>query len=257
MLKTDIVVVSYLSHELLDLCIKSILDNSSHPFTLYIVDNASNEETKDVIKRYSTSNSNIVPIMLDTNIGYGAAANIGIGAGSNDTVAILNNDIILPKGWENLSTYLLEHPNVGVIGPKLVNYKNQIVGAGVIESKDYHTVQGWLIPNADNVLSEIQDVIYVGGSALFMSRKFLEDIKENGQYFDEQFDFYFEDFDIALRAKKKNYKVQYCPICTLIHKHEGSLMYCSPNGIGGRHWRNKKHWDNLEKFKKKYPEMEI
>jgi GT2 family glycosyltransferase len=131
------------------------------------------------------------------------------------------------------------------------------VGTGVTQSRSYSTVRGWLHPNSDTAFNEIEDVIYVGGAALFMSRKCLEDIKENGKYFDEQFDFYFEDFDLALRAQEKGYKVQYCPLSTFIHCHEGSLRECQPGEMGSRDWRHRKHFENRDKFVKKWPMIRV
>jgi GT2 family glycosyltransferase len=70
----------------------------------------------------------------------------------------------------------------------------------------------------------------VCGSAAFYRRQMLEQIKINDWYFDPKFGFFYEDLDIAWRAKKKNWRAYYLPEAIAYHARGGSLR--SPDGIG-------------------------
>ena len=53
-------------------------------------------------------------------------------------------------------------------------------------------------------------------------RHMLEDIRINGEYFDKDFFYLIEDFDIALRARKRGWKSAYLPDALSYHVRNGS-----------------------------------
>jgi GT2 family glycosyltransferase len=199
----------------------------------------------------------VTVLLLRGNLGYGEAANRAIAMGTNPFVAVLNNDIIATKGYCSVIEYMQEHPDVGLVGPKLVDYDNKIVGTGVTDSRLYMRPRAWKEPNRDDLLCDVEDVLYVGGSVMFLRRDMLEKVKlSDGVYFDPQFTFYFEDFDMGLRCKEAGFRVQYVPLATMTHKHEGSLAAISPRAgedvKGSRPWRNKQHEENKKRFVAKW-----
>ena len=52
----------------------------------------------------------------------------------------------------------------------------------------------------------------------------LDDVKIDGEYFDKDFFYLIEDFDIALRAGKKGWGCLYLPGAVCYHKRNGSGM---------------------------------
>jgi GT2 family glycosyltransferase len=253
----DLVVVSYKVPHLLAQCIESIQQNTTLPYQLYVVDNNSDEGTRSFVHSCGETHDDVTTLLLRGNLGYGEAANRAIAMGTNPFVAVLNNDIIATKGYCSIIEYMSEHKDVGLTGPKLVDYDNKIVGTGVTDSRLYMRPRAWKQKNSPDLLAEVEDVLYVGGSAMFMSRAMLETVQlEDGSYFDPQFTFYFEDFDMGLRCAEAGFGVQYVPLATLIHKHEGSLLAIparAPESIkGSRQWRNKQHAENKKRFEVKW-----
>lgn len=243
----DLVVVSWEAPQLLASCIHSLATNTDMEYTdfnIYIVDNNSGLETLSFLSKLGKS-AHVT--FLPENIYYGPALNIGIAQGEGEFVAIFNNDIVVPPGYCVLFQYLQEHPEVGVIGPKLITPEGRIIGVGVTDRRIRHRDRGTTLMDGPGVYPEVEDVVYVGGSAMFFPRKALEELKDkDGFYFDPQFTFYYEDFDICLRLEQMGYKVQYCPEATLTHVHQGTLPW------KGREWRVDRYRENLPKFEAKW-----
>jgi O-antigen biosynthesis protein len=85
------------------------------PFHVYVIDNASTDETTDLDKIYTR---NITIVRNRENRGWGASINQGIELGQNPYVIFLNNDVEISKGWPgNMLSFLDTHPRIGAVGP--------------------------------------------------------------------------------------------------------------------------------------------
>jgi len=85
------------------------------PFHIYLVDNASTDETARIDSLYD---SNITIVRNPVNRGWCGGVNQGILLGKHPNVALLNNDVEISKGWlGNLLAFLHTHPRIGAVGP--------------------------------------------------------------------------------------------------------------------------------------------
>jgi GT2 family glycosyltransferase len=85
------------------------------PFHIYVIDNASTDETADLEKIYTRD---ISVIRNRENRGWGGCINQGIQLGQNPYVIIMNNDVEISQGWPgNLIAFLDTHPRIGAVGP--------------------------------------------------------------------------------------------------------------------------------------------
>lgn len=57
----------------------------------------------------------------------------------------------------------------------------------------------------------------------FYRKEMLEAVKENGNYFDPNFHFFYEDLDIAWRAKRNGWRGYYIPEAIAYHIRGGTL----------------------------------
>jgi O-antigen biosynthesis protein len=95
--------------------IEGIYRYSDAPFHIYIIDNASTDETTDLHKIYT---HNITIVRNRENRGWCGAINQGISLGQNPYVVFMNNDIEVSQGWlGNLISFLDTHPRIGAVGP--------------------------------------------------------------------------------------------------------------------------------------------
>ena len=85
------------------------------PFHLYVIDNASSDETADLPKIYTRD---ITVVRNRENRGWYAGINQGLELGHSPTVVFMSNDVEVSQGWlGGLVGFLQSHPRIGAVGP--------------------------------------------------------------------------------------------------------------------------------------------
>jgi len=108
---TDIVIPTYNNLRGITLCIESIRKCTPEPHKVIVVNNGTNQALHD----YLTKQPDIIYIKRD-RMNFAQAVNTGIKAGSGQYVMILNDDVIVSKGWlGNLISSCKD--KVGIVGP--------------------------------------------------------------------------------------------------------------------------------------------
>lgn len=196
--RVGIVVVHYARRDLTQQCLVSVRTSSYQDFRIEVVDND------------------------EVNRGFAGGANAGIRAVLQDQevkyILVLNNDAWLtPEALEEM-VKTAEEGRTGMIAPVVLRASDNH-----IESMGLKMNLAWLGFNRGN--SQGGNLLCPSGSAALYSRKLIEDISVNGQFFDEDFFMYGEDTDVGLRARALGYR---CALAegAVIH-HEGSAS--APN----------------------------
>jgi GT2 family glycosyltransferase len=118
-----IVIVSYNARTDLERCLASLHDpapTASHE--IVVVDNASTDESVSGARRWPA----VRVIESKTNGGFASANNVGIRATVSRNVLLLNSDTIVPAGAiDRLLAVLDRHPDVAVVGPRLIDGTGQ------------------------------------------------------------------------------------------------------------------------------------
>lgn len=82
---------------------------------LIIVDNGSQQATRDYLRKQTEID---VIVRFSRNMGFAAGVNAGIKEASGDFIAILNNDILLTRGWlKKMLRVLRAHDDIAVVSP--------------------------------------------------------------------------------------------------------------------------------------------
>ena len=249
----DIVVVSYNCLEYLKKCINSIEQHTDYPFTLTIVDNASTDGTQE----YLQTLSQVKVIINSSNRGYGQACNQGAKAGVGDFILFLNADTEATPGWLSpLVQCFQTDPRIAVVGPKLVNYDNKIVGAGVVGANAAPKLRGWLTPDGPQQFTMQMDCLSVCGAAYMIRRDLINDLG----LFDEHYFFYFEETDYSYNARYKRYRVVYCPASRMYHALAASSQGKAPEELRELFTQSERYfnekWSEFLKEERTYGEDE-
>jgi hypothetical protein len=133
-----VVIVSYNTAALLHDCLQS-LRACRLPLRVLVVDNASSDGSAAIVRAHFPE---VHLLALEHNVGFAAANNIGLrwlgsgGSGSAahgsppDFVLLLNPDTVVhPGALETLADFLLAHPRVGMVGPRLLNPDGSVQAA--------------------------------------------------------------------------------------------------------------------------------
>lgn len=162
-------------------CLRDLFANTDSNITTIVINNGSTDGTRE----YLASLSSLKVIDNETNRGCAAAWNQGIQAGQSPWVVVLNNDVLLPKGWlEGLLAYA-EETNADIVSPGMRG------GACDYDFESYAT-------DFMNAMSKAARGGEAHGVCFMVRRAVFEKIG----YFDENFRIgQYEDADFFLRAK--------------------------------------------------------
>jgi len=127
----DIIVISHDNLQLTSQCVTSVIDQTSAPFHLIVVDD-SKDLTPDYIR--SLKRDNITLVHSETPYQEGnSCINAGLQHTKHEVVAVLTNSMTVSMHWEVHALNLLQkHADIGVIGIKILNPAGVIEDAGML-----------------------------------------------------------------------------------------------------------------------------
>ena len=183
-----------------------------------------------------------------TNLGFTGGQNLMIEARSAPHALLLNSDTVVhPGALEDLMAYLDAHPEVGVLGPKLLNPDGSLQLScrrfpNPLAALFRNTPLGRLFPNnrftRDYLMADLRhdrpmEVDWVSGAALLARKELIDRIGG----LDPEFFMFCEDVDYCWRAWKAGYKVEYLPLSVVTHAI-GRSTDKVPNRMIGRFHRS-------------------
>ncbi len=230
--KAAIIIVNWNGKKILKTCLDSIQNQTYQNFEVFFVDNGSEDESADFVKK---NYSQINLIELKENTGFAKGNNVGIKkALENEKINYIipiNNDTRLePDFVEKLINKAKKFPSSGSIAPKMKYfYEPDLVDSvGILIHKDGGGLSRGNKEEDRGQYDETEEVFGACGGAALLKRKMLEDIEYNGEYFDNDFFAYYEDLDLAWRARLRGWKSYSCPEAVIYHVHSATGVSYSP-----------------------------
>ncbi|MDD5627242.1 MAG: glycosyltransferase family 2 protein [Patescibacteria group bacterium] len=199
-------------------CLDSLYAQTYKNFEIILVDNASDDDSIDFIKK---NYKDMTVIQNDKDLGFGTANNIGVKNSKGDILFLLNNDTRSPS---DLLEKLIDFKNKNdfdLIGPQ-ASGKNKID----LSKKQYPGMDFLGYP----ISVPYRKLFYIDGCALMIDKK--KFIKLGG--FDEKYYMYSEDTDLSWRAHLFGMRLAICHNAHLFHFGGGSSERT-------RYKKNKRH----------------
>jgi len=208
----DVIICVHNALEDIQKCLESITKYTTIPYHLIIVDDGSDEPTRNFLNFFATENQNCELIRNETAKGYTLAANIGMRASKASFLVLLNSDTIVGSQWiDRMYGAMIEKKKIGVVGP-ISNTASWQSIPKLSENGDWAINE--LPPNIDpSKMSELiskysgcihPEVPLLNGFCMMISKELINEIG----YFDED-NFgqgYGEEDDFNLRASAANWK---------------------------------------------------
>jgi GT2 family glycosyltransferase len=99
-------------------CVESIYRHTHRDFELVIVDNGSAPDVGAFFAALQARHGNVVVIRNPENEGFPFGVNQGLAAARGEYVVLLNNDVVVTRGWLSRQLALLTvDPQLAVVGP--------------------------------------------------------------------------------------------------------------------------------------------
>ncbi len=204
-------------------CLHSLAALDYPAYRVLLVDNgALPTEMQQIRAQFPT----LEILQLYRNRGFAGGVNPAIRCAlshGSDYVLLLNNDTLVPP---DLLTRLVavqqQHPQVGILSPKLqrADEPSKLAGLGCTVTWYDVVPSGWDTPDThddDHLL--FFDAVF--GSAMFVARA----VFEQAGLLDERFFFYYEDIDLCLRARQQGFAVACYPAVRVQHAVAASTQH--------------------------------
>jgi GT2 family glycosyltransferase len=219
----SVVVLNWNGREVVERCLRSLQGQTYQPLEIIVVDNASTDDSADLVRKKF---SNVKLIVNEKNLGFGGGNNVGIRASQGRYIMMLNNDTRLdPACIEELKRSIEKDQRYGACASKiLLEYENNLIdAAGIVICPDGLSIGRGRLEKGDQY-DEETEVFFASDCACLYRREMLEDI---GLY-DEDFFAYADETDIGWRAQLAGWKCIYNPKAVVHHFHSASSGAYSP-----------------------------
>ncbi|MDZ7371314.1 MAG: glycosyltransferase [candidate division KSB1 bacterium] len=223
----SIVIVNYNVREFLEQALVSVQKAVRHiDCEIWVVDNASSDGSAAFIRRKFPD---VKLIANEQNLGFARANNQALQQATGKYICLLNPDTIVQENtFDVLLRYMEDHPEVGMVGAKILNADGslqlacrrsfptpwvaftKIVGLAALFPKSR-----WFGRYNLTFLDPEQeaDVEAISGSFMFVRRSVIEQVGG----LDEDFFMYGEDLDWCYRIREAGYRIRYVPYTQIIH----------------------------------------
>jgi GT2 family glycosyltransferase len=211
----SIIIVSFNAGDDLDRCLRSLhAAPPAHSHETIVVDNGSRDESVAMARRWS----GVHVIENGANVGFAAATNIGIRASRGDLLLLLNSDTIVPAGSiDRLIAEIAAHPDVSVIGPRLVDELGRPeLSFGPMITPLAEWRQKRLRRNlaaVDRLTRVRRRPDWVSGACLLVRRTDAEAVG----LLDERFFLYTEDVDFCAAIRARGRHILFLPDTEVVH----------------------------------------
>lgn len=219
----SVVLLNWNGEQVVEKCLKSLQGQTYHPLELIVVDNASTDQSVELIRKNFPE---VKLVLNEKNLGFGGGNNVGIRASQGRFIMMLNNDTRLdPSCIEELKRGLEKSDRYGACASKiLLEYEENLIdAAGIVVCPDGLSIGRGRLESGDHY-NEETEVFFASDCACLYRREMLEDI---GLY-DEDFFAYADETDMGWRAQLAGWKCIYKPRAVVYHFHSASSGSYSP-----------------------------
>jgi GT2 family glycosyltransferase len=220
--KVSIIIVNWNGKKYLEHCLNSVYNQAYPNYEVIFVDNGSSDGSVE----YVEANFPQAKIKrLDQNYGFAEANNVGIEEAFKDSavkyIATLNNDTEVDSFWLGELVKVIEmHEDVGSVAPKILLYHDHklLDCVGICIYRDCNAKNRGRLEEDNKQYDSLEEVFGPTAAAALYRREMIQKIG----LFDEDYFAYYEDVDLAWKARLAGWKCLYVPQSLVYHIHSAT-----------------------------------
>lgn len=221
MILLSFVIPTFNSRRSISACLESMFCQQDPEVEICVIDNGSTDATSDFI----VQNYPQIKLIRNTeNKGSSVARNQGIRATKGEFVVFLDSDACLAPDFLRVLRPKLENLDsrcAGLVAKIIQEGAGKIFSCGLRIDSLYRSHDiGKGEPGSAVRASRAVDGF--NSCCAVLRRSCLEEVREKGAYFDEDFFFLFEDTDLSVRLRKKGYYFSFDPQLVCMHAGGGA-----------------------------------
>ena len=238
----SIVIVNWNGRHLLARCLPRVLAQDWADAEVVVVDNGSTDGSADWVETHFP----LVRVLRNVrNLGFAGGNNVAIYSTQGAYVATLNNDADPDPGWlSSLVAAMASAPEVGMCASKMVRAddRSTIDACGIEVDRAgiaWNRYSGERERTDETAPYEVFGPC--AGAALYR-RAMLDEVGA----FDADYVAYYEDVDLAWRARRAGWRCLYVPGARATHRHSSTGREGSP--FKGYHLGRNKVWTLIKNY---------
>jgi len=214
----SIIILNWNGKMFLNDCLLSLQAQTFKNFETILVDNGSADGSVEYLRELFPW---VRLIVLPDNIGFAEGNNRGLTLARGEYIVTLNNDTkVVPDFLAELLHSISQNPETGMAAARMLNFfqADRIDSVGI-----YPTTAGigsslGIAETDHGQYDEQRDVFGACAGAALYRRSMLEEIG----FFDSDFFAYYEDLDLAWRARLNGWKAVTAPKALVYHVHSAT-----------------------------------
>lgn len=221
----SVVILNWNARQYLSDCIASVQAQTYPAIELMLIDNHSDDGSVD----WLGSNYPDLPLTRnDSNVGFAKAHNQGIRQTDGEFYMPLNPDVILDRGFvAEMVAAVKMADDIGSASGKIYfsdenGPTNRIFSTGHLLPKNRKSANRGYKRRDTGQYDQVDYIFGPNGACPLYKRSMLQDIQMDGQYLDENFFLYAEDYDLCWRAQLMGWRSIYTPRAVAYHRYRGT-----------------------------------
>ena len=198
-------------------CLASIQEcHDGESFEIIVIDDCSTDSTAELLARIP----GIIYLRNESNAGFIHSCNRGAQQARGTYLVFLNNDTIVTAGWlKALRQTFDSEREAGIVGAKLVFPDGRLQEAGGIIWRDG---SGWNRGKFDDAekpeYNFLKQVDYCSAACLMIRKSVFHEL---GGFDAKYAPAYYEDTDLAFKARRAGYRILYQPLSRVMLSRAG------------------------------------
>ena len=229
--RTAIVILNWNTRNFLELFLPNIIKHSSTDADIFVVDNASTDDSVNFIENYYPS---VKIIRNSVNDGFAGGYNKALSQINTEYFVLINSDVEVTENWLSPMIELMDKKlEVGACQPKILSFNSKNFfeyaggAGGYIDKYGYPFCRGRVFNTLekDNLqYNDTRPVFWATGACMMVRSSVYK--KLGG--FDPVFFAHMEEIDLCWRMHTAGFSVYYCALSIVFHIGGGTLHKSNP-----------------------------